>query len=669
MSMTSRGIHEPGSLKRSVIAILISLWAITWSNSVPAVESARHPLDPLTVEELSSVVTALRNQRHADDFTLYPTITLAEPTKPNMLRWKPGDEVRRRAFAVVKNGPRAFEAVVDLSRNKVVSWKEIGGRQPAILLTEEWTSAQKSLWANQDWRVALARRGVELQSAICFPNTVGYYGIAAEQGRRLVKVLCYDSRGVSNYWGRPIEGLIVLVDLDSHKVVKLIDTGPVPIPQGPVDIDEESVRTHRRPPNTISLAQPAGPSFTVNGQVVTWQNWQFHFRLDPRLGIVVSMVRYRDLGRMRSILYQASLSELFVPYMDPAVGWYFRTYLDVGEYGIGKLAASLQPDLDCPRNAMFFDAVFADDWGEAHAVPSALCLFERSAGDIAWRHSEAIYQKNEVRRRTDLVLRSVSTIGSYDYIFDWSFRQDGSMNVRVGSTGIPQVKAVRSRNVLADENGHDTAHGHMVAEHTVAPNHDHFFNFRIDLDIDGLENSLVIGELTVQRLKPKSLRKSLWRVVARTAETEDQAKLRISLERPALWRVINPGVKGPLGNPVSYQIKHEGNAVSLLSQDDFPQRRAGFTNYHLWVTPYRPEERYAAGPYPNQSEGNEGLPRWTRANRSIANRDIVLWYTLGFHHVVRAEDWPVMPTTWSGFELRPFDFFQSNPALDLPRLP
>ena len=52
---------------------------------------------------------------------------------------------------------------------------------------------------------------------------------------------------------------------------------------------------------------------------------------------------------------------------------------------------------------------------------------------------------------------------------------------------------------------------------------------------------------------------------------------------------------------------------------------------------------------------------------TFENTDIVLWYTLGIRHVVRAEDWPVLATEWAEFELRPFDFFQRNPALDLPR--
>ena len=150
-------------------------------------------------------------------------------------------------------------------------------------------------------------------------------------------------------------------------------------------------------------------------------------------------------------------------------------------------------------------------------------------------------------------------------------------------------------------------------------------------------------------------------------KVEQDAKLRINLEKPALWRVINPNVLGPLGYPVSYQIKPLGNVLPVVAPEDFPQRRGGFTQYHLWVTPYRADEQHAAGAYPLYYKGEEGLPQWTKANRPIENTDIVVWYTLGFHHVMRAEDWPIVPTSWQEFELRPFDFFERNPALDLPK--
>ena len=603
-----------------------------------------------------------------DDFSLYPLISLHEPTKAEVLEWKPGNAVSRRAFVLVKKGPQTFEAVVDITRGAVVSWKQVEGAEPGILLSEEWTAAQRIVRANRDWQAAVRGRGIQdLDDVVCIPHTVGYYGLAEEEGRRLVKVNCFESSGAKNFWGRPIEGLVAVVDHHQRKVVKLIDTGAVPIPRALVDLDEGSVGTLRKPPNEITIVQPQGPSFEVEGHVARWQKWQFHFRIDPRLGPVVSMVSYEENSKRRLILYQGSLSELFVPYMDPDVGWYCKTYMDAGEYGVGRLATRLEPGLDCPANATLFDAVFADDWGEPYVQARAACLFERYAGDIAWRHYEAVNGQNEVRRRIELVLRFIAAVGNYDYVFDWVFRQDGTIKVAVGVTGVEQVKAVRSRTIEDDKSGHDTKFGHMVAEHTVAVNHDHFFSFRLDLDVDGQENSFLHQRLRTERLDEPSPRRSVWVVDSRIAATEDAGKLRINLEKPALWRVINPNVRGPLGYPVSYQLRPKANAVSLLSPDDFAQRRAGFTDFHLWVTPYRPDERYAAGMYPNQSKGGDGLPRWTGANRPIENTDVVLWYTLGFHHVVRAEDWPVLPTAWSEFELRPFDFFERNPALDLPR--
>lgn len=626
-----------------------------------------HPMDPLTTEEISAVTRTLAKENLVGATDLYSLITLEEPPKEDVLKWKPGDPVSRLAFAIVKKGPETFEAIVDTIGGKVLSWKQVEDVQTGLLPTVEWNLVQTIVRGNQEWQAAARKRGIEnFREVICVPNTVGYFGLAEEEGHRLVKAVCYSTSGSDNYWGRPIEGLIAVVDLNARELVKLIDTGVVPVPTAPADFDQNSVGSLREPPNPISIEQSEGPSFKVAGHVVDWQKWQFHFRMDPRVGSVVSLVRYNDTGNLRSILYEGSLSEMFIPYMDPDVGWYFRTFMDAGEEGMGRMAVVLQPGLDCPPNAVFFDAAFADDQGKPYTQANAACLFERYAGDIAWRHYDSVTGQNEVRRQTDLVLRSISSVGNYDYIFDWIFRQDGTIKIALGATGIPLVKAVGSRTLAEDQNGLDTAYGHQVAENTVAINHDHFISYRLDLDVDGQQNSFVYEPLTPETLDGRSPRKSIWVLDSRTAATEADAKLQINIQHPALWRVINPNVIGPMGYPVSYQLEPQANAVSLLSPDDFPQQRAGFTDFNLWVTPYNPQERYAAGTYPNQSKGGDGLPAWTSANRPIQNTDLVLWYTLGFHHVVRAEDWPVLPTTWSEFEIRPFDFFQRNPALDIP---
>ena len=663
-------LHRTRSRAKDMLAVVVwtsavFIWGAGTGAQAQSPGQVRHPMDPLIAEEYERSIAILQAAGLTDEFGLYPFVTLHEPDKADVLEWRDGEPVARAAFVVVRNGSDTFQSVVDISGARVVSWEPVEGAEPGILMTEEWNGANRIVRAHAPWREAVRQRGIDLTGIVCVPQTAGYYALAAEEGRRLVKVVCYSSSDAQNFWGRPIEGLVAVVDLNERAVIDLIDMSPVPIPRGPVDFSEASVGDLRAS-SRLRTAQPDGPGFTLNGNMVRWQGWEFHVRVDPRLGLVLSRVMYDDAGSLRSVLYQASLSELFVPYMDPSAGWFFRTYLDAGEYGVGKLAVEMQPGLDCPEHAVFRDAVFVDDYGDPYRTPRAACLFERDAGDIAWRHTDAVTGQSEVRRSTELVVRLVSAIGNYDYVFDWVFRQDGAIRVVVGASGVEQVKGVASRTRAEAERSGDTAYGRLVAERTVAVNHDHFFNFRLDFDVDGTRNSLVVDRLRTQRLPARDARRSVWTIDRDTVAREHAARLRINIERPALWRVVNPETPGPLGYPTSYELRPRGNAVSLLSPDDYPQLRAGFTDFHLWVTPYDQNERYAAGLFPNQSRGGDGLSRWTRGDRPIENTDVVLWYTMGSHHVVRAEDWPVLPTTRHEFELRPFDFFERNPALDIP---
>jgi primary-amine oxidase len=274
----------------------------------------------------------------------------------------------------------------------------------------------------------------------------------------------------------------------------------------------------------------------------------------------------------------------------------------------------------------------------------------------------------QARPRRDLVLRWATTLGNYDYVLDWTFRQDGSIDVTVGATGIVAVKAVKGRTAAGSRGAdRDDAFGRFVAEHTVAVNHDHFFCFRLDLDVDGPTNSFVVDRLKTLTLPKEQARRSVWMVDSRTAARESQAQLDPHEDGEGYWRVVNPAAIGPLGYPTSYQIRGGHSASSLMLPEDYPQKRAGFTRHALWVTPQSDAEVYAAGEHTLQSRGGDGLPSWTSADRPIEKTDIVVWYTLGMHHVVRAEDWPVMPTVWHSFEIRPFDFFDRNPALDVPK--
>ena len=128
------------------------------------------------------------------------------------------------------------------------------------------------------------------------------------------------------------------------------------------------------------------------------------------------------------------------------------------------------------------------------------------------------------------------------------------------------------------------------------------------------------------------------------------------------WRIVNHARKNRLGQPVGYRLVPGENAPPLLQPDAAVLKRAGFAAYNLWVTPYRPNERYAAGDYPNQHPTGDGLPVWTAADRSVADTNLVAWYVFAHTHVPRPEDWPVMPVSALGFWLKPDGFFERNPA-------
>src|SRR5262249_24823798 len=134
---------------------------------------------------------------------------------------------------------------------------------------------------------------------------------------------------------------------------------------------------------------------------------------------------------------------------------------------------------------------------------------------------------------------------------------------------------------------------------------------------------------------------------------ERDARRVLNLATGRKWKVINPSVKNALGQPVGYLIVPGENAVPLAAADSFVRKHAGFVNSHLWVTPYRERELYAAGDYLNLGRPGEGLPKWTKANRPLAKQDVVLWYTLGVTHLPRVEEWPVMPVHRAGFQLVP----------------
>jgi primary-amine oxidase len=624
-------------------------------------------LDALQTSEYWTVQEVLQQSGHMDADTAYASVLLHEPPKDQVLAWKTGQPFSREADAYLFRQGQVIEARVDVNTRKLESWKEIPGVQAPMMGSE---FRELGAIVKQDPRVreALAKRGyMDLTTVECTPLPLGYFAIPEQENQRIMVGGCSDSRRAYHGWGRSIEGLNVMVDAVAKKVLNVVDSGPVPVSASPINFEEEPAIA-RAGTTPLTIAQPLGPGFQLSRGEATWQNWHFHVRLDPRVGPVLNLVRFDDGSSLRSVMYEGSLSEMFVPYMDPADGWATRVFSDAGEFFNGGVFQKLREGVDCPANAVYLDGLVPNDQGIPMLRPKLACLYEVATGNPAWRHEEG----DEVwgRPSRTLVLRSAAVLGNYDYLLDWRFQQDGSISVAVGSTGIIETKAVATEDAGSGVHAaHSDEYGHLVGENLVGVNHDHFFSFRLDLDVDGPNNVFVAHRLVPKQLPAATHRKSIWVNQPVEARTERDAMQDIHLDRPAMWMFESSDKRGPLGNPTAYELMPGATAASLLDPEDGAQRVGAFSTHQLWVTPYRADERYASGVYPTAGKGADGLAVWTRANRPVENTDIVAWYTVGFHHVTRQEDWPVMPVMWHDFVLRPYDFFPQNPVLTLPQAP
>lgn len=630
---------------------------------VPTVQAQAptHPLDGLSAREHWVVRDALVASGRTDSTTQYLYVGLNEPAKSEVLAWRAGQPFRREALVHLLQSGQGFEAVVDINARTVLSWNNAPGQRYMTNESEDALAGELAL-ADPRMRAGIANRGITDWTLVgCGHANHGYFDLPEERGRRVIHVICGTDQGRVLGYGEDFEGLVAVVDLTEKKVLRVLDTGARPS-GGPVgEFEPEAIGPVRTAPNPVRMAQPGGPSYTLDGQQVRWQNWAFQFRVDPRRGVVVSQVRYADGGRDRSIMYQGSLSELFVPYMDANTPWNYQGFFDLGTYPawFGGIASSLERGVECPDYATYFDAWVVTSSGRPRQRQRAACLFERNAGDVAWRHGREKGNTIETRPKTDLVLRMYMTAGNYDYLFDWVFQQDGTLAMDASATGMDATKA--ASGTAADEQ-----YGRLIAPGRVGMNHSHFFSFRLDLDVDGTANSLHVDQLRTERLPDNNPRRSVWTVKTEEARTEREGKRMSTMAAPELWRFVNPAVKGSYSGFVGYQIDSH-SAMPLLASDDYMLRRAGFTEHMLWVTPYDRSQLYASGNYPTVHQAGEGLPAWTAGNRPITDQDLVAWVTMGFHHVPRPEDWPLMPVAKHRFEIRPVGFFSRNPAIDLPK--
>jgi primary-amine oxidase len=620
-----------------------------------------HPLDPLSAAELARAVATMRSDGVVADGVRVISVDLREPDKADLREWREGGaRPVREAQAVVldtRDGT-AWELVVSIDDGSVVSRAGLDGQQPAVSM-DEYFEAGAACRRDPEFRAALARRGIEGERVDLVhiePWTVGQF---EDPGRRLARCLAWMRKDADdvNPYARPIGGLVAVVDLGQMRVVRVDDHGPLPVPDQDADYRNGGSGGYRDDQRPIEITQPDGPSFVLEGNHMRWQKWDLRIGFSHRESLVLHEIGYHEDGRLRPICHRASIAELVIPYGDPNPTVHFKNVFDTGEYGMGPLVNALERGCDCVGEITYLDAACVDNKGDVTTLKNAICIHEEDYG-ILWKHHDDNTGRTDVARSRRLVISCIATVGNYEYGFFWYLYQDGTIQFEAKLTGI-----VLTAGVPGDAR---PRHATLVEPGVAAGYHQHFITARLDMDVDGERNVAYEVESGADPLGPVNPDGSAFSTSRVTFARESQAKRDVSPLTARRWRVENPDRRNRMGEPVAFELVPGDNVAAMAHPGSQFRRRAGHLDHHLWVTPYRREERYPAGDYPNQHEGGDGLPRWTAANRPLENEDVVLWYTFGAHHIPRLEDWPVMPVAYCGFHLRPVGFFDRNPALDVP---
>ncbi|MEG9861870.1 MAG: hypothetical protein V6Z81_05135 [Parvularculales bacterium] len=634
------------------------------------------PWDSLTGPEYASAAEVIKATYGED--VLFTRISLKQPEKQEALNWREGEPAGRAAEVTFLADGTARLAEVDLMSGRLLNNTQITRGQPMLSSTGELQPLITSMMEDTVIIAALEKRGVEAGEGLCVPRTIGRFFSDKVDVRndRIVRLDCFNIAGTdgtglpsSNIYARPVEGLAFLYNLGKGEFVEVTDTmaGKTPPPH---DLDPDEFTSGARPAlRPVVNTRPQGVNYRLRGSRIDWQGWQFRLRFDARQGTVLNRVGHQTGAGLRSVAYEIAMSEMFVPYHDNDPNWYYRAYFDMGEYGFGNLATELQ-QADCPSHADFFNVTLHLPNGAPFEAANRICIFEHDPGYPVWRHDETVLagipgiETHQSRTATELVVRMVATIGNYDYFQDYVFAQNGQLRIRLISTGIDAAKGVLSASLEDGTAAQETQTGTLIAPHRLGVNHDHFFSYRIDFDIDGVDN-----DFTRLRLQPvpqpnSALRSGIWQIIPQKIRDEQTAQTIMLASRPALLLFSSSNKKNAMGYPTGYQLMMP-TIKPLVTPADEVFKRAHWVRKNLWVTRFKRNEIFASGIAVNQSAPWLGIPEYVADNETLGGNDIVAWATLGFHHAPMAEDWPVMPSKVDEIILKPRNFFDRNPAIDL----
>ncbi|KAL8925133.1 MAG: hypothetical protein Q9208_003638 [Pyrenodesmia sp. 3 TL-2023] len=644
-----------------------------------AKQVSSHPLSPLTSSEITHTSALVQSLYPKSTSLQYKSITLQEPAKSELVPYLDAERsgitlpsIERRAFVsyYIRNTDKLHEAIVNLSRRRVESNVRLGPNIHGPGDAEELLLVEKIALEDAGVKAEITKLQLpEGTAVISDPWIYGSDGVNDEQ--RMYQCFlymrdpCNPSNLDSNHYAFPLN-ISPVVDTVELKVIRidLLPTGsdhstkePQPFripPPSEYAPEHQQLRPDLKPLNVV---QPEGASFKVTqagetGSMLEWQKWFVRIGFNQREGIVLYDVRYDG----RSIFYRMSLSDMVIPYADPRHPFHKKAAFDLGDVGAGVMANNLKLGCDCLGAIHYLDAVLNTEKGEPWHMENVVCVHEQDSG-IGWKHTNYRTGKAAIVRNRELVVQSIITVANYEYIMAFIFNQAGEIKYEVRATGIVSTQPI--------DEGFEVPWGTVVHPRVLAAHHQHIFSLRVDPAIDGHNNRLIYEEahaMPRSDFNPHGVGYTINETLI-----EKSAGLDIDVDRNRTFKIQNHSVRNPVnGRPVAYKIQAPPFQKLLADPDSFHFKRAEFANHNIYVTKYRDGELYAGGKYTNQSRGGDGVRSWANRNEDVTDTDLVLFVQFGLQHATRIEDFPVMPCEVIHVAFKPANFFDKNPALDVP---
>ncbi|WVQ80952.1 hypothetical protein IAT38_003059 [Cryptococcus sp. DSM 104549] len=654
-----------------------------------------HPLDPLSESEITLAAQVLREdiQKTPSTRVWFKSIQLREPPKKELVPWldawhagKAGEPLARKALAMVgargPNGTTWMECTVayssDGSSATVEAKEPIPEGLHAAADMEEMIAAEKALLSHPEFKAAIEKLQLPAEAKIVADGWI-YGADTIEPQRRYIPFMVYLSFSDdpdSCHYAAPLP-IVPAIHADDFTLAK-IEYCPIfgegektlldfegrfpwevyaPNEYVPELLAAQGTKM-REDVKPYRVTQPEGTSFKLNGRVLEWQKWSLHIGFNYREGPVLSDVRYDG----RRVFHRLSVSDMTVPYGDPRAPYHRKQAFDLGDVGAGICANELHLGCDCLGVIHYLDFDHWNAEGKATKLRGAVCLHEQDDG-IGWKHTNFRTNRPFVTRSRVMIIQTIITVANYEYIFAWKLDQAGALHLETRATGILSTAGILP--------GEKSPYGNIVSPGVLATNHQHLFSLRCDPAIDGDENTVVQEDsvpMPFDKANPPA--NNRWGV-GYTVEKTPITKAGFADAAPhknRVFKIQNPNKLNPIsGNPVGYKLVPSPSQLMLAHPDSVGFARAEFGDHHIYVTSYRDGELYAGGQYTNQSSGNaRGLRSWYTREDNVANADLVLWHTFGLTHNPRVEDFPVMPCETHMVSFKPADFFDKNPAIDVP---